>query len=68
MIYRPVVERRRGRKASIPRWAHEEVFQLHGDGYGCRMIVRWLEDQGIYATKSSVSRLLLGQGTYGNLE
>jgi len=55
---------RRGRKASIPKWAHEDVFRLHGEGHGCRKIVRLLEGQGIYATKSSVSRLLLGQGTY----
>lgn len=56
--------KRRGRPQSIPVTAYESVLQLHSLGYGSRRIVRLLEDQGVYSTKSSVSRLLLGQGTY----
>jgi len=57
-------ERVTGRPASIPQWAFGEVFRLNSDGYGCRKIVRLLENLGIYTTRSSVSRLLLRQGTY----
>ena len=53
-----------GRPTSIPQWAFGEVFRLNNDGYGCRKIVRLLENLGIYTTRSSVSRLLLRQGTY----
>jgi len=60
--------KRRGRPQSIPVTAYESVFQWHFRGYGSRRIVRLLEDLGIYAAKSSVSRLLLKQGTYGGLD
>ena len=53
-----------GRPTSIPQWAFGEVFRLRDRGYGCRKIVRLLENLGIYTTRSSVSRLLLRQGTY----
>ena len=53
-----------GRPTSIPQWAFGEVFRLRDLGYGCRKIVRLLENLGIYTTRSSVSRLLLRQGTY----
>jgi hypothetical protein len=53
-----------GRPASIPEWAYSEVFRLQGEGFGCRKIVRLLEDRGVYTTRSSVSRLLLGQTPY----
>ena len=48
------------RPASIPRWAFGEVFRLQDLGYGCRRIVRSLEEAGIFTTRSSVSRLLNG--------
>jgi len=56
--------KRQGRPPSIPVTAYASVFQWHSVGYGSRRIVRLLEDRGIYATKSSVNRLLLRQGTY----
>ena len=55
---------RRGRPQSIPVTAYETVFRLQCRGFGVRRIVRLLEGLGIYSTKSSVSRLLLRQGTY----
>ena len=57
-----------GRPASIPRWAFGEVFHLHASGQGCRKIARQLEDKGIYTTRSSVARLLLGRPPYPRLE
>ena len=59
---------RRGRPQSIPVAAHESVFRMHSMGYGSRRIARVLEDMGVYSTKSSVSRLLLGQGAYQSIE
>ena len=53
-----------GRPASIPEWAFGEVFRLHSLGYGCRRIVRSLEEAGVFTTRSSVSRLLNGQTPY----
>ena len=58
---------RRGRPQSIPLRAFESVFEWHSMGHGSRGIVRMLENQGVYSTKSSVSRLLLRQGTYVDL-
>ena len=57
-----------GRPASIPQWAFGEVFRLHGLGYGCRRIVRSLEEAGVFTTRSSVSRLLNGQPPYAGIE
>ena len=57
-----------GRSASIPQWAFEEVFRLRDPGYGCRRIVRSLEEAGVFTTRSSVSRLLNGQPPYANLD
>lgn len=55
---------RRGRPQSIPLWAFGKVFRLHENGYGCRKIVEQLEGSGVYTTRSSVSRLLLGRPPY----
>ena len=57
-----------GRPASIPLWAFGEVFRLRDLGYGCRRIVRSLEEAGVFTTRSSVSRLLNGQPPYGGIE
>ena len=57
-----------GRPASIPLWAFGEVFRLRDLGYGCRRIVRSLEEAGVFTTRSSVSRLLNGQPPYANLD
>ncbi len=37
-------------------------------GYGCRRIVRSLEEAGVFTTRSSVSRLLNGQPPYAGIE
>jgi len=55
---------RRGRPQSIPPAAFVAIFQFHSQGFGVRRIVQRLEVLGVYSTKSSVSRLLLGQGVY----
>ena len=55
-----------GLAASIPEWAFGEVFRLRDLGYGCRRIVRSLEEAGVFTTRSSVSRLLNGQAPYTN--
>ena len=57
-----------GRPASIPRWAFGEVFRLRDLGYGCRRIVRSLEEAGVFTTRSSVSRLLNGQPPYADFD
>ena len=57
-----------GRPAIIPRWAFGEVFRLRDLGYGCRRIVRSLEEAGVFTTRSSVSRLLNGQPPYADLD
>ena len=57
-----------GRPASIPLWAFGEVFRLRDLGYGCRRIVRSLEEAGVFTTRSSVSRLLNGQTPYADLD
>ena len=57
-----------GRPTSIPQWAFGEVFRLHSLGYGCRRIVRSLEEAGVFTTRSSVSRLLNGQLPYVDLD
>jgi len=57
-----------GRPASIPEWAFGEVFRLRDLGYGCRRIVRSLEEAGVFTTRSSVSRLLNGQPPYAGIE
>ena len=57
-----------GRPASIPEWAHGEVYRLRDLGYGCRRIVRSLEEAGVFTTRSSVSRLLNGQLPYAAIE
>ena len=57
-----------GRPASIPEWALGEVFRLRELGYGCRRIVRSLEEAGVFTTRSSVSRLLNGQPPYADLD
>ena len=56
-----------GRPASIPEWAFGEVFRLRDLGYGCRRIVRSLEEAGVFTTRSSVSRLLNGQPPYSDV-
>ena len=56
-----------GRPSSIPLWAFGEVFRLRDLGYGCRRIVRSLEEAGIFTTRSSVSRLLNGQPPYSDV-
>ncbi len=56
-----------GRSASIPQWAFGEVFRLRDLGYGCRRIVRSLEEAGVFTTRSSVSRLLNGQPPYSDV-
>ena len=57
-----------GRPTSIPLWAFGEVFRLHSLGYGCRRIVRSLEEAGVFTTRSSVSRLLNDQPPYADLD
>jgi len=57
-----------GRPVSIPGWAFGEVFRLRDLGYGCRRIVRSLEEAGVFTTRSSVSRLLNRQAPYVNLD
>ena len=57
-----------GRPTSIPQWAFGEVFRLRDLGYGCRRIVRSLEEAGVFTTRSSVSRLLNGQLPYPAIE
>ena len=59
-------ERVTGRPTSIPEWAFGEVFRLRDLGYGCRRIVRSLEEAGVFTARSSVSRLLNGQPPYTN--
>ena len=56
-----------GRPTSIPQWAFGEVFRLRDLGYGCRRIVRSLEEAGVFTTRSSVSRLLNGQPPYSDV-
>jgi hypothetical protein len=56
--------KRPGRPQSIPPTAYGVVFRLHSMGDGCRKIVRLLEEEGVYTTRSSVSRLLLGHPPY----
>ena len=56
-----------GRPASIPQWAFGEVFRLRDLGYGCRRIVRSLEEAGVFTSRSTVSRLLNGQPPYANV-
>jgi len=46
-----------GRPASIPQWAFGEVFRLRDLGYGCRRIVRSLEEAGVFTTRSSGVRI-----------
>jgi len=55
-----------GRPTSIPKWAFREVFRLHSLGYGCRRIVRSLEEAGVFTTRSTVSLLRNGQPPYTN--
>ena len=55
-----------GRPTSIPKWAFREVFRLHSLGYGCRRIVRSLEEAGVFTTRSSVFFLRNGQPPYTN--
>ena len=57
-----------GRPTSIPQWAFGEVFRLRDLGYGCRRIVRSLEEAGVFTTRSSVSRLLNGHPPYADLD
>jgi hypothetical protein len=57
-----------GRPTSIPQWAFGEVYRLRDLGYGCRRIVRSLEEAGVFTTRSSVSRLLNGQLPYVDLD
>ena len=57
-----------GRPASIPEWAFGEVFRLRDLGYGCRRIVRSLEESAVFTSRSSVSRLLNGQPPYADLD
>jgi len=57
-----------GRPASIPQWAFGEVFRLRNLGYGCRGIVKSLEEAGVFTTRSSVSRLVNGQPPYAGIE
>ena len=54
----------RRRPASIPPGSFRAVARWSAQGIGVRGIVKLLEDKGVFATKSSVSRLLLGQGAY----
>ena len=53
-----------GRPVGIPEWAFREVFRLHANGHGCRRIVRMLEGEGVFTTKSTVHRLLHRQPPY----
>ena len=57
-----------GRPTSIPQWAFGEVFRLRNLGYGCRRIVRSLEEAGVFTARSSVSRLLNGQPPYADFD
>ena len=57
-----------GRPTSIPQWAFGEVFRLRDLGYGCRRIVRSLEEAGVFTSRSSISRLLNGQPPYAGIE
>jgi len=43
------------------------VFRLRDLGYGCRRIVRSLEEAGVFTARSSVSRLLNGQPPYSDV-
>ena len=57
-----------GRPTSMPQWAFGEVFRLPDLGYGCRRIVRSLEEAGVFTSRSTVSRLLNGQPPYAGIE
>ena len=59
--------KRQGRPPSIPLWAFGEVFRLRDLGYGCRRIVRSLEEAGVFTARSSVSRLLNRQPPYADV-
>ena len=54
----------KGRTASISESAFGDVLRWHGQGYGCRRIARLLEGIGVFASKSSVERLIRGQPPY----
>lgn len=47
-----------GRPASIPMTAYGTVHRLHSLGLGYRRIVRFLESEMVFTTKSSVYRLI----------
>ena len=55
----------RGRPASIPTGAYGEILRLLSLGHGYRRIADELAAQGIcFCTKSSVERMVKGQGVY----
>ena len=57
--------RKRGRPRSIPVDAYGLVFKLYGKGLGYRATADRLSKMGVCnATKSSVERLIRGQGVY----
>ena len=53
-----------GRPQAIPPKVYGEVTRLHSLGYGYQRIVSMVAGQGVYATKSSVARLIRGQAPY----
>jgi hypothetical protein len=54
----------RGRPISIPPRVFADVRRWHSHGYGYRRIVRLLEGVGVYTSRGSVERLLLGKPPY----
>ena len=54
----------RGRTASIPAESFRAVARWSAQGHGVRRIVKLLENDGVFASKSSVSRLLQGLPPY----
>ena len=58
------MKRRRGRPPAIPQSFFETVFRAYSQGSGYRVISNRLAALGVPADKSSVARLIRGQGCY----
>ena len=57
-------KRGRGRPPAIPESLFETVFRAYGQGSGYRAIANRLTALGVPVDKSSVARLIRGQGCY----
>ena len=53
-----------GRPKSIPRQMWGTVFEMYSKGHGYRAIANLLVPLGVSTAKSSVERLIRGQGCY----